>query len=93
MSQQVSRIVRDLHDEPHIEGRRITVQFLKKRVEDRGLAPGVVAARHELDLADVYHALAYYHEHPTEMQAVEQERERATEVYERFTTDPDDVRE
>lgn len=92
MSQTTSRIVRKLHDEPHLEGRRITVQFIKTQVEDRGLAPRTVADRHELDVADVYRALTYYHDNPEEMRAVERQREDAIEEHEALTTDPEDVR-
>ena len=85
--------MRTLHDEPHLEGRRITVQFLKAQVEDRGLEPGTVADRHDVDLADVYRALTYYHDHPEEMRAVEGQREAAAEGHDHLATDPDDVRD
>lgn len=93
MSQVTRRIVRELHDEPHLEGRRITVQFIKTRVEDRGLEPRTVADRHDIDVADVYRALTYYHDHPEEMRAVERRREEAVEDHEHLTSDPDDVRD
>ena len=93
MSQQRSGIVREVHDEPHIEGRRITVQWIHERGEGRGLSPRTVADRHDLDVADVYRALAYYHDHPAEMREVERQRERAFADHEHLTTDPDDVRE
>ena len=92
MSQVTRRIVRELHDEPHLEGRRITVQFIKTQVEDRGLEPRTVADRHAIDVADVYRALTYYHDHPQEMRSVERQREVAVESHEHLTTDPDDVR-
>lgn len=85
--------MREVHDEPHIEGRRITVQWIHERVEKRGLSPRTVADRHDLDVADVYRALTYYHDHPAEMRTVERERERAFEEHEHLTTDPADVRE
>ena len=93
MSQATRRIVRELHDEPHLEGRRITVQFVKTQVEDRSLEPRTVADRHGIDVADVYRALTYYHDHPEEMRAVERKREEAVEDHEHLTTDPDDVRD
>lgn len=93
MSQQRTGIVREVHDEPHIEGRRITVQWVHKRVEERGLSPRTVADRHDLDVADVYRALTYYHDHPAEMRAVERQREQAFAEHEHLTTDPADVRE
>ena len=93
MSQATRRIMRELHDEPHLEGRRITVQFVKTQVEDRGLEPRTVADRHDIDVADVYRALTYYHDHPEEMRAIERKREEAVEDHEHLTTDPDDVRD
>ena len=86
MSQQSARIVREVHDEPHIEGSRITVRWIYARVHERGLRPETVAERHNLDLADVYHALAYYHDHPEEMEKVERQREKALEEAEQRTT-------
>jgi len=79
MSRQRPRIVRDLHDEPHIEGSRITVLWIHERVEGRGLRPETVAERHDLDIADVYDALAYYHRHPDEMAAVREARDEVAE--------------
>lgn len=92
MSQTARGIVRNLHDEPHLEGRRVTVQFLKTQVEDRGLSPRTVADRHDLDVADVYRALTYYHDNPAEMRAVERQREDAIAEHDELTTDPEDLR-
>jgi uncharacterized protein (DUF433 family) len=47
------------------------------RVEKRGENPEAVADRYNLDVADMYHALAYYHDHPGEMREVERDREDA----------------
>jgi uncharacterized protein (DUF433 family) len=47
----------EIHDEPHIEGSRVTVLHVHERVEERGLRPETVADRLNLDLADVYEAL------------------------------------
>ncbi|WP_159904671.1 DUF433 domain-containing protein [Salinirussus salinus] len=91
MAQQPARIVREVHDEPHIKGSRVSVRHIYARVHDRGLRPETVAERLDLDLADVYHALAYYHDHPEEMAAVERQREEATEAArERTTISPPD---
>lgn len=96
MAEQTHRIVSGdesgIHDEPHIEGSRITVRFIHERVETADIEPQVVADRHALDIADVYHALAYYHEHPEEMRRLERERER-TIADNRSTaiTGPDDL--
>lgn len=69
------RIVHDLMSEPHIRGRRISVRQLYVLVEERNEDPEAVADRYDLDVADVYHALAYYHDHPREMNEVREERE------------------
>lgn len=57
------------HEQPHIADRRISVRQVDVFVEERGEAPGAVADRYDLDVADVYHVLAYYHDHPLEMRA------------------------
>jgi len=81
----------EIHDEPHIEGSRITVQFVQARVEERGLRPETVAERHNLDLADVYAALAYYHRNPGEMRELAAHREqRLAEADDRTTLTPPD---
>ncbi len=54
MSQVTRRIVQELHDEPHLEGRRITVQFIKTQVENRGLEPRTVADRHSGNSAEAH---------------------------------------
>jgi uncharacterized protein (DUF433 family) len=78
-----------IHDEPHIEGSRITVRDIHERVEGRGLTPERVAGRYNLDIADVYEALAYYHNNPAEMQRVEERHERAVaEANERSSLKP-----
>lgn len=76
MTQPSARIVRKVHDEPNIEGSQITIHFIKERDEGRGLNPDTVADPHHLDIAEVYRALADYHDHPEEMRMVEAERER-----------------
>jgi uncharacterized protein (DUF433 family) len=48
-----------------------------------------VAERYNLDIADVYEALAYYHSNPEEMWRVEERHERAaTEARERSSLTP-----
>ncbi len=60
-------------------------------VEERGKDPEAVADRYDLDVADVYHALAYYHDHPREMRTVEQEREVAMEEFSESIDRPEGV--
>lgn len=77
--EKTGRIVRNLLDEPHIEGHRVSVRHVHEQVEGRDLAPRTVADRLGPDVADVYRALAYYHDHPEEMHEIEQRRERRIE--------------
>ena len=81
MSRQQYRIIpgteSDIHDEPHISGSRMTVRHVHARVEGRGLRPETVAQQHNVDVGEVYDALAYYHRNQEEMQAVETRHERA----------------
>lgn len=81
MATQEYRIVSgetsEIHNEPHIEGSRVTVRDVYARVEQRGLRPERVAERYNLDIADIYEALAYYHNNPEEMQKVEKRHEQA----------------
>lgn len=79
MVQTSVRIVSDeevMGGEPRIEGRRITVRQVAELVEDGGQSAQSVADRFDLDVAAVYRALTYYHEHPEEMAAVERRRKR-----------------
>ncbi|MFB6308006.1 MAG: DUF433 domain-containing protein [Haloarculaceae archaeon] len=84
MSKQATTVVpgdeSEIHDEPHVRGRRITVSYIHASVEERGLRPETVAERHDLSLSAVYHALAYYHDHPDEMRQVEKKREQAGDI-------------
>ena len=70
-----------LGGQPRIAGTRISVLFVYERVEGRGLDPQTVADRHDLDVADVYRALTYYHDNPREMEQVRREREAAVEQF------------
>lgn len=94
-TQQVHGIVpgneSPIHDEPHIEGSRITVRHVQRRVEDAGLSPADIADRYDIDLAAVYAALTYYHMNSEEMQRVEDRRaELAAEAEEMTTLTPPD---
>ncbi|WP_240009220.1 hypothetical protein [Halobaculum rubrum] len=62
-----------------------------ERVEGRGLEPQTVADRLNLDVADVYRALAYYHEHPRQMEEVRRERSEAMEEVETRIDRPESV--
>lgn len=85
------RVTRELMDEPHIAGRRVSVRQVYALVEERDVDPETVADRYDLDVADVYHALAYYHDHPREMSDIEAEREAAFEEFRDSIERPDGV--
>lgn len=53
--------------QPRIEGRRISVLQVVEWVHEEGMAPETVAAEFDLDMADIYRALAYYYDHTDEM--------------------------
>ena len=79
MAQRQGRIVASedvMGGEPRIRGRRISVRQIAELVEEGDVDPRDVAERYDLDLADVYRALTYYHEHPDEMRAVAAARAR-----------------
>lgn len=84
MSRQMNAVVSGsesgIHDEPHIRDRRITVRHIHALVEDRGLDAQTVADRFDLTVSVVYHALAYYHDHPEEMRGVEERRRELREA-------------
>ncbi|MEF8886712.1 MAG: DUF433 domain-containing protein [Haloarculaceae archaeon] len=75
MAQRAHRVDHELMDEPHVSGRRISVLQLYEQVGERGRHPGEVAEQLDLDVADVYAALAYYYDHPDEMAAVRKRRD------------------
>lgn len=85
------RVASELMDEPHIDGRRISVRQVYALVEERDIDPETVADRYDLDVADVYHALAYYHDNPGEMSDIEAEREAVFEDFRESIERPDGV--
>jgi len=91
MPQRETRIARDILDEPHVRGRRIPVLTIVEQVEGRGLEPKTVADRYNLDITEVYSALLYYHDHPSEFDQLRREREELTEEIEERIDRPDDV--
>lgn len=75
---------------PRIEGRRIGVHHVARRVVDAGEPPERVAADYDLELADVYRALAYYYDHPDEMRSVEADRDAVPDGFD-VVSGPDDL--
>lgn len=88
---ETRRIAHDLLSEPHIAERRISVRQVYGLVEEAGQSAETVADRYDLDVADVYHALAYYHDHPGEMRGVERKRTVASEAARESIDRPDGV--
>ena len=78
MVTQTAGVAEKLLDEPHVEGRRVSVLQLRDRVEEVGDTPQAVAEDYDLDVAAVYQALAYYHTHKEELEAVRERRKRET---------------
>lgn len=64
---------------PRIAGRRISVPFVHARVKEADIPPEQVAEQHDLSLAQVYDALAYYYANLDEMESLRQEREETIE--------------
>jgi Uncharacterized conserved protein len=90
--QDEERIVTDsevLGGKPRIAGTRIGVHFIARRVEEGSDDPETLADEFDLSLGDVYLALAYHHNHPDEMRAIEARRRAAYEEADRLT--PKDV--
>ncbi|MUW15754.1 DUF433 domain-containing protein [Halorubrum sp. CBA1125] len=90
MATQEYRIVTadesEIHAEPHIRESRLTVRFVHELVEEEDVKPERVAEKYNVDIADVYEALAYYHSNPAEMREVEQRHRAAVEEAERRTS-------
>jgi len=62
--------------QPRIEGRRISVLQIVEWVHEEGIDPETVATEFDLDMADIYRALAYYYENIDEMDGWRDRRER-----------------
>jgi len=67
-----------LGGEPRIDGSRVGVLDVYELVVDGGYEPADVADQLDRSMAEIYSALAYYHDHPDEMRGLRQDRE-ATE--------------
>ena len=62
--------------QPRVEGRRISVLQIVEWVHEEGMDPETVATEFDLDMADIYRALAYYYENIDEMDGWRDRRER-----------------
>lgn len=77
--------------QPRIEGRRISVLQIVEWTLEEELAPETVAAEFDLDLGDVYRALAYYYDNGEEMTERRKRRRRRIEAGKASALDPDAV--
>ena len=68
---------------PRIAGRRIAVQHVAVWHERMGQSAEEIAGEYDLSLADVYAALAYYHDHREEIDERIREDEAFAEAFER----------
>jgi len=68
------------------------VLHVATRVVDAGERPTDVAAEYDLDLAAVHHALAYYYDHPGEMQAWREKKREAGKRARERQPDPEEFR-
>ena len=66
---------------PRIAGRRITVQHIAIWHERMGLNVDEIAVEHDLSLAQVHAALAYYHDHRAEIdRSIDEDRSFISEL-------------
>jgi uncharacterized protein (DUF433 family) len=63
-----------LGGEPRIEGTRVGVLDIYELVVGGGDSPADVADQLDRSLAEIYAALAYYHENPEEMRTLRRKR-------------------
>jgi uncharacterized protein (DUF433 family) len=71
--------------EPRVEGTRITVSDIKRRVIDAEEDPHVVAGEYGISMADLFGALAYYYEHRDAFEERERDAARTRRDGERGT--------
>lgn len=92
----MAAIVRDeaiRSGDPRIEGTRITVLDVKRRIIDNEEDPHLVAGEYDVSMADLFRALTYYYEHREELEAVERAAEASRRVGEARTNDLADDRD
>lgn len=75
-----------LGGDPRIDGTRVGVIHVKERI-DAGDEPAQIAADYDIELADVFTALAYYYDSPEEMDEIERRREAFVEKIRRRTAE------
>jgi uncharacterized protein (DUF433 family) len=91
MSEHRRGIVTEIENEPHIEGRRLTVRRIGALVEKRGLTPETIADRFDLTVAEVRNALAFCYEHAELIEDLESSRRERIEGSREDSLRPEDV--
>ena len=77
--------------DPRIEGTRITVLDIKRRVVDNDEDSHVVAGEYDLSVSAVFYALSHYYDHREAFQAREQDADRRRREGERRTREQLDL--
>ena len=84
----MATIVRDddiRSGDPRVEGTRVTMLDVKRRVIDAGEGPHVVAGEYDVPMADLFRAMAYYYDHRDEFESREREAAAARREGEQAT--------
>jgi len=79
-----------LGGEPRIEGTRVGVLHVYELVVQGDHPPVDAADQLDLSLGEIYSALAYYHEHPEDMQDLRRARDEAEAVLAEESLSPPD---
>lgn len=79
--------------EPRLEGRRISVLQVAERIVTHGQEPEHVADQLGISMGEVHHALAYYYDHPDEMNEVRDRHEELEAELEEVATPPPETAE
>ena len=74
--------------ESRVDGTRIDVLDTAELVLDSGYTPADTADQLALAVAAVYHALAYYHDHPKQMRDLCQERRETEAMFDHAALKP-----
>lgn len=75
--------------QPRIDGRRISVLQIVEWVLEEGMDPETVSSEFDLELADIYRALAYYYDNIEEMGVWRKRRRKRVEESEEDQPTPD----
>ena len=91
VSSQMAQIVETqeiLNGEPRIAGTRVGVLDIAELVLDGGYTPADTADQLDLAVAAVYHALAYYHDHASQMRELRRARSETEATLAETTLQP-----